>query len=259
MKRHIFFFAFIFLPTIIFSQPNITKITWVGTNNEYMNFTKKSASLQKGNEFQKLTVVKYVKNNYILLSRLSFGVEMQEKYNIVSFTKDTLILAPDGYDILSLSEPNKLNQYVFANSMLIYKFERLYYETPINNHEGEKISVGLYIDSAKNSKIVLKDGISNKTKTYKSTIDKKDYERLIRILSSCNISYYKDVDNTIDIKNCRRRVLEIKFNNQIKTFKGCDDTLQIPACYSELNALLIEYIALKASIDIKSERKKVKK
>jgi len=67
------------------------------------------------------------------------------------------------------------------------------------------------------------------------------------VLFGCTAKQWRDAN--------QQRALNIV----TKTFKGCDDTLQIPACYSELNALLIEYIALKASIDIKSERKKVKK
>jgi len=63
----------------------------VGTNNEYLNFSKNSATLQKGNVFQEFDVIKYVKNNYILLSKLSFGMEIKKKYNIVSlYTKSQI-------------------------------------------------------------------------------------------------------------------------------------------------------------------------
>jgi len=51
----------------------------------------------------------------------------------------------------------KSNNPIDKTTLLSYKFVSLYYETPINNHEGEKISVELYIDSTKNTKIIFKD------------------------------------------------------------------------------------------------------
>jgi len=103
----------------------------------------------------------------------------------------------------------KSNNPIDKATLLTYKFVSLYYETPINNHEGEKISVRLYIDSTKNSKIILKDEISNKTKTYKSTIDKKDYERLIRILSSRDIRDYPDENDMTNASKCTKKLIII--------------------------------------------------
>jgi len=259
MKSPLILFSLILFHFFLYSQPKINKITWVGINNEYLNFFKNSATLQKGNVFQEFDVIKYVKNNYILLSKLSFGVEIKKKYNIVSLTKDTLILAPDGDDIFSLSEPNKLNHYVFVNSILNYKFVSLYSEEPIDNNVGVLKSASIRIDSARNTKITLKDESTNRIITFKSPIDKKDYERLLRILSSHDISSYQSDNSIIIDKNCRLRVLEIKFNNQIKIFKGCDDAFLVPKGYAELSDFLAEIIALKTDTNIKSYHKKVKK
>jgi hypothetical protein len=231
----------------------------VGENNEYLNISKKKALLQKGVEYEEFYVFKYLKNNSISLMQIHPGTAHAQLYNIVRFTKDTLILSPEGADFFKLCEPNEQNQYIFVNSLLTYKFVSLYYETPINNHYGVLKRVSLYIDSARNSKITLKDEDLNKTKTYKSSIDKRDYEQLIKILSSCDISNYIDEKNVIDDKNCRRQVFEIRYNDQIRTFKGCDENFLIPSKYADLSGFLAEFVSLKANIDIRSERRKDKR
>jgi hypothetical protein len=258
MKHLIFLSSLILIHFLTCSQPKIDKITWVGQNNEHLNISKKTASLQKGMKFQEFGVVKYVKNNYIILAQIDHGTAFAQMYNIVHFTKDTLILVPEGMDFFELCEANEQNQYIFVNSLLTYKFVSLYYETPINNHYGVLKRVAIYIDSARNSKITLTDESIKKTITFKSSIDKKDYERLIKILSSCDISNYPEVNTVIDDKNCRRQIFEIRCNAQIKTFKGCNGAFIIPSGYADLSGFLAEFVSLKANIDIKSERKKGK-
>jgi len=149
--KHFLFFSLILFHFITCSQPNnISKITWVGENKEYLNISKNKFLWQKTSQFfsdslqqqynitvshsQQFCIVKYVKNSHIILSRIFEkynSIKVEQKYNIVRFTKDTLILSPEGGDIFTISEPNEQNQYVFVNSMLTYKFEKLYYETSL--------------------------------------------------------------------------------------------------------------------------------
>jgi len=234
-------------------KPVSDKNTWIGQNNEYLIISKKKASLQKGIEYQQFDISKHLKNRYIILCKNENNIKREHKFNIVCHAKDTLILSPEGNDIFELCEANKQNQYVFANSLLTYKFERLYYETTIY-YLDFKLKITLVIDSAKNSKITLKDESKSKTSVIKSTISKNNYERLLSILSSYDLSNYA---NKIDNNKCRNQILEIRYNGQNKTFEGCND-ISLPTQYSKLPHFLTEYIAQKASIDMQSERRKNK-
>jgi len=206
---------------------------------------------RKGIEYQQFDIVKHVKNRYITLCKNENNIKREHNFNIVRHTKDTLILSPEGKDIFELCETNEQNQYVFANSLLTYKFERLYYETKINYH-GFKLKITLVIDSTKNAKIILKDESNDRTSVIKSTISKKNYERLLSILSSYDLSNYanKAIDNKY-----RNQILEISYNGLNKTLEGCND-ISFPIQYSKLPHLLTEFIAQEAGIDIQSERKK---
>jgi phage anti-repressor protein len=196
--------------------------------------------------FYEFNVAKYVKNKYITFSCLtSYGVELKQKYHIVNFTKDTLILVPDGEDIFELCEPNKRGQSVFVNSMLTYKFVKLHYEVSsdivefgyeIEPNRLKSIST-LDIDSTRKVKIVIKDEYSNEPRIYKSLVSKKEYEHLIKILSSVNLDSYPDEKIN---KNAKRySVLVIQYNDQKKIFKG-----STPFFYSKLRDFIWEYIAL---------------
>ena len=171
-----------------------------------------------------LEVVKYVKNKYIILSITEHSVEFKTKYNIVHITPDTLILSPEGNDFFELGEPNKQNQYVFVNSMRNYKFVKLHFEITSNNfkHDGEHLDneksiATLDMDSARRSKVTVKDNSSKEPQIYRSPISKKDYERLVKILSSCDLDGYPDVNVRMDITN-RNSILEIWYNDQKKIF-----------------------------------------
>ncbi|MCL2291303.1 MAG: energy transducer TonB [Bacteroidetes bacterium] len=226
-----------------------SKITWVGENNEHLNISNKTASLQKGMNFQQFKVVKYAKNNHIILSQTQHGAKFKQKYNIVHATKDTLILAPEGEDIFVLGETNEHNQYVFVNSMLTYNFVELYYEALFhhNNFVSPKVSlkVILYIDSAKNSQVVVQNEISNEINTYTTPLSKVEYKRLMQILSSCDIGCFQNEDRMIDEKTSYS-ILEIKYNDQIKTFNGFT---HLPLNFAdELADFICDYIESRANI-----------
>jgi hypothetical protein len=188
-----------------------------------------------------------VKNSYIILSNQHITGYFEQKYNIVRFTQDTLILAPVGKDIFKLSQPDEENQYVFVNSMLTYKFVKLHFETMSNysKFDGEsvddaKIIYTLDIDSAKNSKVTAKDKYSSEPQIRRSPASKKDYERLMKILSSYDLDSFPD--ENVRTNDNRNPILEIWYNDQKKIFKGC-----IPIGYSKLEDFMWEYIALRTS------------
>jgi len=107
-------FLFLF-PALVFAQPKITDITWKGKNNEYIEISKKNATLKIGQHSKSFEVVKYVKNSYLILSSEHISGTIEQKYDIVRFTEDTLILAPTGKDVFRLSKANENNQYIFVN------------------------------------------------------------------------------------------------------------------------------------------------
>jgi len=147
----------------------------------------------------------------------------------VHFTEDTLILTPKGKDIFALGKASEENQYVFVNSMLSYKFVEFYAEY-LGNVGKNTIRIIYYIDSARNSRIVVKNEYFDETTVYKTPISEKDYERLVKILSSCDIGSISEEpkeDAVIDKEECLDAILEIRYNDQIKTFKGCFDYLPV--------------------------------
>jgi hypothetical protein len=78
------------------------------------------------------------------------------------------------------------------------------------------------------------------------------------LLSSCNISNYPIENKANNDANCQFQYLEIKYNEQLKRFKGCNGTVTIPKSYAKLSDFLVEYIVLIANIDISCEPTKVK-
>ena len=246
--KHLLFLLSLFLFHILAcAQPKINTITWVGENREHLNISQKTACLQKGTGFMQLEVVKYVKNKYIILSITEHSVEFKTKYNIVRITPDTLILSPEGNDFFDLGETNQQNQYVFVNSFLTYKFVKLHYEI---SSSWSEMRYFLDIDSAKKSKVTVTDEFLNETKIYRSPISRRDYERLIKILSSCDLDDCPDEKVWIDNKN-RNSILEIQYNDQRKIFKG-----GIPACYPKLTDFIWEYMDLRADMGVMRMRRK---
>ena len=250
--KHIFFlFSLIFLQIITYSQPKIDKITWVGENNEYLNIGKKKASLQKEKELYLFEVAKYVKNSYFILAKTYGSVKYEQKYDIVHLTKDTLILSPEGDDVFQLAETNKQNQYVFVNSMLTYQFEQLYFEVSFNNFDNPKndrLKFILYIDSDKNSRVVIQNETFEETTMYTAPPSKIEYESLIKILSSFDLSCFPEEDIEMD-KESRYSILEFKYNNETKTFRGFNS---LPDYFAEkLSDFVYDYIELRANINAK--------
>ena len=220
--------------------------TWVGENNEYLNISKQKAHLQKGDWYQQFEVAQYVKKRYIILSGSYNGLKFEQKYNIVHFTQDTLILAPEKETFFTLGQTNNQNCYVFVNSILTYKFEQLYYETSLD-YLNAKLKITLVIDSSRNSKVTVKEEYLNENKVYKSPISKKDYERLLKILSTCDIASIPIAENTETNSNDQRySILEIRYNGNIKTYKGY---IRIPFYYAKLSGFIWEYIKLLSGVE----------
>jgi len=167
MKPFLLLSSLIFFHFFACSQPKISKITWIGENNQYLNLSKKKPTLQQGVSYKQFERVKYGKGD-IILSGMYNSIKIEQKYKVVRFTQDTLILMPKGKDVFTLCEMNEQNQYVFVNSMLTYKFASLYCETSFNNFDnpkGDKLKFILYIDSAKNSRYeILEIGYSDQVK-----------------------------------------------------------------------------------------------
>jgi PKD repeat protein len=246
MKPFLLFTSLILFHFFAFSQ--INKNTWVGQNNEYLNISKKTATLQKGISFIEFDVVKYVKNNYIILSKTKDSIDYKVKYYIVRLAKDTLILYSEGDDFFELSEPNKQNQYVFVNSMLTYKFVSFYFETSSYNFDNPKEDRYIYIlfiDSARNSRVVIKNESFNEGTMYRAPISEIEYERLVKILSSCDLSSFPEADTVID-KKSPYQILEISYNDQVKNIGGT-----LPDAFAdELIYFMCEYIESRANIDV---------
>jgi hypothetical protein len=196
-------------------------------------------------------------------------------------SQDTLILSPEGEVFFELSELNSQNQYVFVNSMRTYKFVKLHFETSpdtmphdyeIKADHLESIYI-LDIDSARKSKVTVSYPYFNETKTYRSPVSKKDYERLIRILSHFDIDSYPNENIWIDDDESNlifdiwynndekmiwnryfpngNAILEIWYNDQKKIFRRC-----LPVGYSKLEYFIWEYIALIAGDDVMRVRRK---
>jgi len=244
---------FFLLPTIILfhfitcSQPNIHKITWIGENNEYLSISKKKVFWQKGSEFQQFDIIKYSKNNYIILSQK----EIRQKYNIAHLTNDTLILALEGTEVFKLCEQNKENQLVFTNSSISnYQFVEFYYEASFNdfnNPKNDKLKFIVYIDSAKNSRVVVKNESFNEGTMYTAPPSKVEYANLIKILSSCDISGVPCEDIEID-KESLYEMLEISYNGKIKKIMGFSS---LPFNFADnLTEFICDYIELRVNINM---------
>jgi hypothetical protein len=259
MKPIIIFFFLIFFYFFASSQPNIHKITWVGQNKEHLNISKKTACLQKDRKFIQFDMVKYVKGKYIIFSNTANGLELKTKYNIVHITQDTLILVPEGNDFFELTESDKQNQCVFANSLRTYKFVKLHYEISSNTvqydyeTETDHLKSGsiLDIDSSKKIKITTQKEHFNEPQIYRSPLSNKDYERLIKILSSVDLDSFPDENIRQNDNKFRYSILEIRYNDKRKIFKG-----GIPAFYSKLGDFMWEYMALKEGLDVIKVRSK---
>jgi len=235
------FFCLLMFPAVIFAQPKIYDIIWVGQNKEYFAISKKEAVYRKGQHGQEFKVVKYVKDNYIILSSEHIFGHLEQKYYIISFTENTLVLAPDGRDIFKLCRPNEENQYVFVNSLNTFTFEKLRFETSF-----EYFTITLDIDVNKNSRVKIHDDYMNDTKVVTSAIGKYEYRYLIQILAACDIDSFPENYDWTDDSNvaCCHSVFHIHYdNNQLKKCKGCS---LFPFDYPPLENFIWDYINGKA-------------
>ena len=265
--KHIFLLLlFLFIPILIFAQPKITDIIWVGQNNEYFQILKKEAYLNKGQHFQEFRVVKYVKNRHHILASQHISGYVEQQYDIVRFTYDTLILAPIGRDIFKLNKPNKENQYVFVNSLNGFTFVKLHFKTSIVVPESNYyLSINLTIDSTKKSFVKLHDDYMNETNVVTTSMSKYEYKALITILAGLNIgglpeNFVPSILSLLISSNlfrlndylvltdhaaveCCNSFFEIQYNDQIKTCKGCTF---VPFYHPALESFLVDYIAMKS-------------
>jgi len=264
--KHLFLLFFI-APILIFAQPKIADIIWVGENNEYLQISKRKAILNKGQHFQEFHVVKYVKNSYFTLASQHISGYLEQKYDIMRFTRDTLIITPVDRDIFRLSQPNKANQYVFVNSLNGFTFVKLHFRTSIVVPECDyNLSITLTIDSAKKSFVKLHDDYMNETNVVTTSISQYEFKALITILAGLNIGdlleYYVPADpsvlaisNVIRLNDylvftdhaaveCCNSSLEIRYNDQVKTCTGCRF---VPFYHPYLEHFLVDYIANKSS------------
>jgi hypothetical protein len=255
-------------PAILFAQPKITDIVWKGQNKEYLQILKKTAGLKKGQYIQEFKVVRYAKNEYIILSSQHTTGYLEQKYNIVRFTKDTLILAPEGKDIFKLSQLNEENQYVFVNTPKELPFGKLHFASSIIAPSLDyHVSITLYIDSARNSRVKIHDDYMNETNVVTTKISKKDYKRLIQILAACDMGSFPEEFAPKDQKfatfeenplsssrgvvfhvkqeflECSNSIFQVQYNDQIKKCKGCTF---VPFYYPALEDFLMRYIAMKS-------------
>jgi len=247
MKNLFFLSYFLLLHFVLFSQSKIDKTIWVGEHNQYLNLSKKKPSLQQGVNYKLFDAAKYVKGD-IILSRKQGSMKLEQKYRVLYVTQDTLILAPKGEDLFVLGETNEQNQYVFVNSVLNYKFESLYYETSFHNFDNPKedrLKFILYIDSEKKSRVVIQNESFNEGAIYTAPPSKVEYESLIKILSSCDLSIFSEEDIEID-KESPYEILEIRYNDQVKNIRGYR---YLPVAFAgKLGSFVCEYIELRANI-----------
>jgi len=258
LKNRFYFIIFFFSVFVSYGQDTtyyhlkrnqiMGKITWVGQNNEYLNISGKRASLQKGMNFQEFKVVKYVKKKYVILSQIRNSTELKQQYNIVRFTKDTLVLSPEGSDAFALSERNEQNRYVFVSSLLNFQFVELYFEVSFYNYNNPKrrLQFIVYIDSAKRSRVVYKEESFNETTMYTAPVSCVEYEGLIKILSGCDMNCVSSEDTAID-RRFPYQILEIKYNNQDKTVR---EFKRLPVnCADKLKEFIEDYIESRVNIN----------
>ena len=248
--KHFFIFSPLFIfHFVIFPQHKIDRITWIGEHNQYLILSKKNPSLQQGINYKQFDAVKYVKDD-IILSKKDGSMKLEQKYRVVYLTEDTLILAPKGEDIFALSETNEQNQYIFVNSMLNYKFVEFYFETSFYNFDNPKenrYKFIVYIDSAKNSRVVIQNESFNETTMYTAPPSKVEYESLIKVLSSCDLSSFPEANVVIN-QESPYGILEISYNDQVKKIR---DWRCLPAHFADnLEYFVCEYIELRANINV---------
>jgi phage anti-repressor protein len=221
----------------------------VGEHNQYLNLSKKKSSLQQGVNYKQFDVAKYVKDD-LILSKKYGSMKLEQKYRVVHLTEDTLILVPKGEDLFSLATLNSQNQYVFVNSMLNYKFVEFYFETSFHNFDNPKedrYKYIVYIDSAKNSRVVFQNESFNEGSMYTAPPSKVEYESLIKVLSSCDLSGFSEEDVEIN-KESPYGILEIRYNDYAKKIRGW---YSLPAHFAEnLEYFVCEYIELRANINM---------
>jgi len=245
-------------PSVIFAQPKINKITWVGTDNEYLKISKKTASFNNGNIRQYFHVNQHVKGDYIILSKICSaknrkeGKSEEQKYSIIRFTADTLILAPEGNDILNLCKMNEQKQCVFVNknrfSPQTIQFISLYFETKLGLHT----KIALFIDSTKLSQIFIYNRTYEEKTEIKSPIDPKTYYRLISILENYDIGRFPEEYFMLDDDvQCSNSFFEIKYNDQIKRCKSC---AYFPFNYAKLESFIRNHIEVRAGLSIGAPR-----
>ena len=245
--KQFFFLSSFFLHFLSFSQLHTT--TWVGENNQYLILSKKKPSLQNGVSYNQFDVAKYVKGD-LILSKKDASKKLEQKYRVIHLTQDTLILAPKGEDLFALSKTNEQNQYVFVNSMLNFKFVEFYFETSFYNFDNPKedrLKFIVYIDSAKKSRVVIQNESFNEGTAYTAPPSKVEYESLIKILSSCDLSCFPEADTVIN-KESPYGILEIRYNDQVKNIR---EWHCLPAAFAEeLEYFVCEYIELRANINM---------
>ena len=93
--------------------PKLKKITWVGENNEYFKISKRTASFEDNKVRLRFDVILFEKNFFTLVKTEYYASDgkvkkrqIEQKYEIVYFSKDTLIISPIGTDSLQIGQLN---------------------------------------------------------------------------------------------------------------------------------------------------------
>jgi hypothetical protein len=246
MKHFLLLALSIFMLQLSYSQSKlkINKIDWVWKNNEYFNVSKKKAVIENKNGKQTFTVSRFEKNYFILSKGLvSSGNYVEQRYDIVYFTLDTLFLSPVGVDAFQLGQLNEHHQYFFENRDRVpfrsINLVRFYFETTIDFYV--KISLG--IDFRGNSRVTIIDDYSAERTLIKSPLGRIDCNRLIAILEDYDFSKMP-CDNYVDEDDmkCCHSVFEIVFNNQYIKCQGC---AYFPFNYPKLENFIRDVIFIK--------------
>jgi hypothetical protein len=263
------FIILLLFPALLFAQTKITDIPWVGQSKEYLYIEKKLATLIKGQHIQEFKVEKYVKNDYFILSSQHATGYYEQKYHIVLFTANKLILAPEGRDIFKLSHLNEQDQYVFENNLNEFTFVKLHFESSLISSELDcNLSFSLDIDSARNSRVKIHDDYMNETNVVTTSMSMGDYKRMVTILAGVDIGSFSEEfiykkqeipesESKFQLnsfgaaflveeghKECSNSVFEIQYNDQIKKCKGCNF---FPFYYPALEVFLMRYMAIKSN------------
>jgi hypothetical protein len=234
-------------PAIVLAQSKIKidKIDWVWKGNEYFTVSKKKAVIENEKGQRTIKVARLAKD-YFILSKgsASLGNYVEQRYDVVYLSLDTLILDPVGVDTFQLGQPNKHNQYLFENRDRVpfrsINLVRFYFETTIDFYY--KVSLG--IDFRGNSRVTLIDDYSEERTLIKSPLGRIDCNRLIAILEDYDINKMP-CDDFIDEKDikCCNSVFEIMYNNQYQKCQGC---AYFPFNYPKLENFIRDVILTKA-------------